>query len=192
MSENENTNKESSGKSRKWIAVVMALMAIIGTGAFAVAEINDPNTRTPLLVGDSINSSGEVTATNTFQWTDDCAITTPGVFTEILAECTQHTVVIRVTADKGDRGTFVIEDLLCFADEDDTAARLTGEVDSGLLLDIIETADVTFVRITTKPNEWIVNVENCDGTVGDENRVEFDLVVLDEGDFRFSVSIEPL
>jgi|GEM_PF-5832150 len=199
---------------KKAIAVWFAIAAMVGAGAFAVvptvpneciteadcdlpAAINDPNRRVPQLIGDNIDSSGVVGTTNTFQWEEDCVITEiTAVFTEVLTECTQHTVVIRITADEGDRGTYRIEDLLCFADSPDQAARITANVDNDLLVDINDAVlaggdGVETIRITSSPNEWIVNVPNCSDT-GDENDFFFDIIVLGEGEFRFAISIEPL
>jgi len=183
---------KSSIKSKKWLLVVFAVLAMVGGGSFAVATINDPNNKVPILIGDRIDSSGTVTSTAPFQWTEDPTITIPGPFTTILAEGTQHTIVIRLAADKGDRATITIEDLLCFAADDDQAARIKAEVDPGLLVDVIEVADaIEDVRITSRPNEWIVTVHECD-PAGGSNNFDVDLVVLDEGSFRFSLTIEPL
>jgi len=187
---------KSSIKSKKWLLVVLAVLAMVGGGSFAVATINDPNNKVPILIGDRIDSSGTVTSTSLFQWTEDPTIDIPSPFTEILAEGTQHTIVIRLAADKGDRATITINDLLCFAADDDQPARIKAEVDPGILVDVIEVdGAIEDVRITSRPNEWIVTVHECDPAAGDgegDNEFDVDLVVLDQGVFRFSLTIEPL
>lgn len=186
---------------KRWIPIVAVLTIMVGAGSFAIV----PNAGQPtvaelakksILLGEAGTSTGStVITTNTYMWTEDCQLTAPLVFTLVRFECTKHTAVMKVTGTKGDREEFTISSLRCLASTDEQSAIVRGNIGTGLLVDIVDATDIHDVKLTTRPNEWIVRVLNCDPdtTVGaGENDYIFDLVLLDSGTFEFDLSLEEI
>jgi hypothetical protein len=192
------TDNKSPIKGWKLTAIAVVLTSMVGAGSFAVATINDPSNTVPILIGDSIDSSTTVTTQKTFQWKESCTITAGGSWTAsnlVLAKCTKHTVVVRATATKGDTATLSIDALHCFA-ATATTARITAQVDRGLLLDVLDTVDTDLPRIVG-PNQWNVRITACSTTTPPASTASQSIAliqvhVLDSGNFRFSLTIEPV
>ena len=192
------------GIRKRWIPVVVVLTIMVGASSFAIV----PNTAQPtvaelakkaILLGNAGSSTGAtIITTNIFMWTEDCAITPdpPAVFSSIDTECTKHTLVTKIVGTKGDREEFTITGLRCLAANPDQLAIIRGNVGSGVLLDIDEASvGLTNVRLTTRPNEWVVQVPDCVPdtlAAGNINEFHFDLVLLKSGSFEFDFSIEEL
>jgi hypothetical protein len=187
---------------KRWIPIVAVLTIMVGASSFAIV----PNTGQPtvdelakksILLGSAGTSTGStVITTNTYMWTEDCQLSqNPVVFTVAQFECTKHTAVMKITGTKGDRTEFTIDSLRCLASTDDQVAIVRGNVGTGLLVDIIDATDIFNVKLTTRPNEWIVQVHNCDTdttVAAGENEYKFDLVLLDSGTFEFDLSLEEI
>lgn len=192
---------------KRWIPIVAVLTIMVGASSFAIV----PNTGQPtvdelakksILLGDAGTSTGStVFTTNTYMWTegplgDGCELSqSPVTFTVSQFKCTKHTAVMKVTGTKGDRAEFTIDSLRCLASLDDQTAIIRGNVGTGLLVDILEGTDIHDIKLTTRPNEWVVKVLNCDTdttSANGENAYLFDLILLDSGTFEFDLSLEEL
>ena len=186
---------------KRWISIIAVLTIMVGAGSFAIV----PNTGQPtvdelgkkaIVLGDASTGFSNGFTTNSVMWSEDCQLSqSPSVFTVVQFDCTKHTAVMKITGTKGDRTEFTIKSLKCLASDDDHSAIIRAHVGKGVLLDMLEASDIHNVRLTDRPNEWIVQIANCDtdpALTTNENDFIFDLVLIDTGNFEFDFSTEEL
>lgn len=177
-------------KSRKWILVAVILATMIGISSFAIANLGTTSVDT-LPVGRSVDSKGNVTTVRTFQFSENCTITTTGLTVNI-AKCTKHTAVMNVTGSVGQKGTIEIDGIQCFASSKPTQFRVKAETDTGLLLDVLPTgsSDISSIRAGAE-NEWFVQANKC-GETNNTNKFKIKLIILTAVNHSFLLKMDTI